>query len=152
MCAPTGHVDIVPTVLEELGVSGPAHLQGRSLTPWLNGCDPPLQPAFVEWNGINYQVHEDLKRDPLPDYLAEVTSREAGLADLADTVRCIVTADGWKFCLSSSSQHELYNLKNDPGETTNLAFRPEHTELCHELTSQIYEWQVATGGTEAGYT
>ena len=45
VCAPTGHVDIVPTVLEELGVSGPAHLQGRSLTPWLNGCDPPLQPA-----------------------------------------------------------------------------------------------------------
>ena len=105
----------------------------------------------MEWTGINYLVHEDLKRDPLPGYLAEVTTREAGLADLADAVRCIVTAEGWKFCLSPASQHELYDLNHDPGETANLAFRPEHAKRCRALAALIHEWQLATGDAEIGY-
>ena len=150
--APVGHVDIVPTVLDELGVAAPEHLQGTSLTPWLDGADPPPRPAFVEWTDINYLVHEDLKRDPLPDYLAEVTTRDAGLADLADAVRCIVTPEGWKFCLSPAGQHELYDLNDDPGETANLAFRPEHAERCRDLTARIRDWQVATGDSELDST
>ena len=149
--APVGHVDVVPTVLDELGLAAPDHLQGASLAPWLDGADPPSRPAFVEWTGINYLVHEDLKRDPLPGYLAEVTTREAGLADLADAVRCIVTAEGWKFCLSPAGQHELYDLNDDPGETANLAFRPEHAKRCRALAALIHEWQLATGDAEIGY-
>ena len=149
--APVSHVDIVPTVLDELGIARPDHLQGTSLAPWLRGANPPAPPAFVEWTGINYLVHEDLKRDPLPGYLAEVTTREAGLSDLADSVRCIVTAEGWKFCLSAAGQHELYDLNDDPGETANLAFRPEHAERCRALAALIREWQLATGDAEIGY-
>ena len=149
--APVGHVDVVPTVLDELGIAKPDHLQGTSLAPWLRGANPPAPPAFVEWTGINYLVHEDLKRDPLPGYLAEMTTREAGLADLADTARCIVTAEGWKFCLSAAGQHELYDLNDDPGETANLAFRPEHAERCRALAALIREWQFATGDAEIGY-
>ena len=59
--APVGHVDIVRTVLEELGIAPPDRLQDRSLAPWLDGADPPLRPGFLEWTGTNYLVHEDLK-------------------------------------------------------------------------------------------
>lgn len=145
--APVSHVDIVPTVLEELGVAAPDHLQGASLTPWLDGPEPAARHAFVEWTGVNYLVHEDLRRDPLPGYLAEVTTREAGLADLADTVRAVIAPDGWKFCLSAAGQHELYDLNADPGETVNLAFRPEHAERRRILTARIRDWQRAAGDT-----
>ena len=50
--APVGHVDIVPTVLDELGLSVPDYLQGTSLAPWLDGADPPPWPAFVEWTAV----------------------------------------------------------------------------------------------------
>ena len=96
--APVSHVDVAPTVLDELGIAAPSHLQGRSLTPWLDGAGPSARPAFVEWTGINYLVHDDLQRDPLPGYLARITTRAAGLADLADRVRCVIAPDGWKFC------------------------------------------------------
>ena len=58
-----------PDRARRAGRRRPEHLQGTSLTPWLDGADPPPRPAFVEWTGINYLVHEDLKRDPLPGYL-----------------------------------------------------------------------------------
>ena len=145
--APVSHVDVAPTVLDELGIAAPGHLQGRSLTPWLDGAGPPARPAFVEWTGINYLVHDDLQRDPLPGYLARITTRAAGLADLADGVRCVIAPDGWKLCLSAAGQHELYDLNGDPGETVNLAFRPEHAERCRALTARIRDWQRATGDT-----
>lgn len=149
--APVSHVDVVPTVLEELGAAAPDHLQGASLTPWL-GADPAhaeedARPAFVEWTGVNYLVHDDLQRDPLPGYLARITTRQAGLADLADTVRAVISPDGWKCCLSAAGQHELYDLDADPGETVNLAFRPEHAERRRRLAARIRDWQRATGDT-----
>ena len=37
----TGHIDLAPTVLDLLGVTVPAHMQGRSLRPLLRGGSAP---------------------------------------------------------------------------------------------------------------
>ena len=150
--APVGHVDVVPTVLDELGIAKPGPPAGH-LARTVAATAPIRRRRPRSWNGPASTIWSTrtLKRDPLPGYLAEVTTREAGLADLADTVRCIVTAEGWKFCLSAAGQHELYDLNDDPGETANLAFRPEHAERCRALAALIREWQFATGDAEIGY-
>jgi arylsulfatase A-like enzyme len=43
-----GHVDLLPTVLELLGVGAPDGLTGRSLTPLLAGRALPARPLYVE--------------------------------------------------------------------------------------------------------
>ena len=91
-----------------------------------------------------------MPRCPATSPRSEVTTREAGRADLADAARCIVTPEGWKFCLSPAGQHELYDLNDDPGETANLAFRPEQAGRCRDLTARIRDWQLATGDTGTG--
>jgi arylsulfatase A-like enzyme len=45
------NIDIVPTLLEVLGLERPAGLDGRSLVPHFDG-DPPTRPAFSETKGV----------------------------------------------------------------------------------------------------
>ena len=39
---------------------------------------------------------------------------------------------------------ELYNLQDDPWETTNLAADPAHTEQLQKMQTQLHEWQKQT--------
>ena len=142
---PVSHAHVVPTILDVLGLPRPGHLQEPSLLPHLKGEQPGPTAAFAEWTGINYVVAATLESEPLPKWLAGVTDREAGMRDLGDAVRCVVTEDGWKLCWSELRQHELYDLNRDPGELDNLAFLPESVPRFAELAAMIRRWQENTG-------
>ena len=74
-----------------------------------------------------------------------VDTREELIASLYDPVRTIITQDGWKLNHSPLGQHELYNLKEDPGETGNRAAMEEHAALIQDLRQRIQRWQTRTG-------
>ena len=42
---------------------------------------------------------------------------------------------------------ELYDLQNDPHETTNLIFEPEHKETVAKLNKRLFELLAESGGT-----
>ena len=128
---------------------GPDHLQGKSLRPLIEDTSGTATAGdvFFEWHGINALVHRDVKRDPLPEYIAEITTRERALAALADPVRSIITPDGWKMNYSTLGEHELYDLNQDPGETKNLAGEQEHWERMNDLGRRIKRWQKRTEDT-----
>lgn len=46
---PVGQVDLLPTLLDALGLQAPAGLPGRSLLPACTGADLPARDAFIEW-------------------------------------------------------------------------------------------------------
>ena len=143
--APVGHADLVATILDELGVAIPPHVQGRSLRADLDGSPPAEAVAFVSWTGVNHLAQAILEQDPLPPWMAAVTTRRQGLADLGDAVRGIVTADGWKLCLSETGAHELYDLDADPGELRNLESESAQRVRLADLTARIRTWQRDTG-------
>ena len=90
--APVSHVDLMPTVLELLGLDIPDGLQGRTLRSELSGPGEPVPPIYFE------ALNANLTR---------------GWAPLTGIV-----ADRWK--LIDLPIPELYDLEADPGETTNL--------------------------------
>ena len=145
--APVSQIDLVPTLLDLMQQEIPGHLQGRSRRPMIEDTTGTASAGdvFYEWNGINALVHGDLKRDPLPEYIAEITTRERALAALADPVRSMVSPDLWKFNCSPLGEHELYDLKRDPGETQNLAGDPKHLRRIKEMSQRIKRWQRDTG-------
>ncbi|MHC4596098.1 MAG: sulfatase family protein [Planctomycetota bacterium] len=57
------------------------------------------------------------------------------------TTRTVVTADGWKLCLSKGDKSQLFNLNKDPGETINLFDSGRHSDIIDRLTKKIHEWQ-----------
>ena len=57
----------------------------------------------------------------------------------------MITHYGWKLCLSDFDKCQLYNLREDPHETTNLFYWKRHPEVITRLTGEIHRWQAATG-------
>jgi choline-sulfatase len=85
-------VDILPTVLELLGVTVPPAVEGKSLRPALQGESLAL-PAYAE------------------SYVPLVNFHWSPLRALRH--------EGWKYI--EAPRPELYDLKRDPKETANLA-------------------------------
>ena len=59
--------------------------------------------------------------------------------------RAVISPDGWKLCLRDNDLSQLYNLNDDPFETTNLFYDPKYTDKINVLTQKIKDWQVKTG-------
>ena len=64
---------------------------------------------------------------------------------ITDSVRTVITPDGWKLNYSPRGEHELYYLSADPGEAQNLYGREENKSIIAELVGHIVQWQKRTG-------
>lgn len=110
-------LDILPTVLQLLKINSDEMLnqiRGTSLIPLIKGENLELV-AYSE-----------------TDYLFQFFKRS------------IRTPDGWKFILSlDTGTRELFNLKSDPGEQTNLI--ETEPQKAKELELQLLEWMRSTG-------
>jgi choline-sulfatase len=90
---PVRLVDVMPTVLGWLAIEGASETQGTDLGPaWKGGAQPPLLPQYTE------------------SLLSELGF---GMAPLH-----AIRKDGFKWIRAPRS--ELYDLRADPGELTNL--------------------------------
>ena len=63
--------------------------------------------------------------------------RETAFSEIAN--RIMVQTDKYKYAHYKDGSAELYNLKTDPNETTNLAKNPEQIETIHHLQSILLE-------------
>jgi len=122
------HTDVLPTVLNLMGHGVPEGLQGRSLRPLMESGDAQAgDDVLIEWNSASPEGNEP--KNPGEEVIE----------------RTIITQDGWKLVLSSCGKHILFNLDDDPGETTNLHGRSEHTPLVRDLEERIRTWQERSG-------
>ncbi len=104
-------IDVMPTILDLLDVTMPAEakqqMRGTSLAPAMRG--------------------ETVNRD----VFSETDYR------LYTFKRSIRTKDGWKFVYTMETKaKELYNLKDDPHETKNLA--ATESRLAYELEQKLF--------------
>jgi arylsulfatase A-like enzyme len=146
IAAPVSQVDLPATLLDLLGCEVPDGQQGRSLRRLLEDPQAEGDDVFIEWNGPNCGLAADVVGNvELPEHLARYCTAEEAAAAIRDPIRTIVTPGGWKFSCSPLGCHELYNLGDDPLETTNLAPRTEHKRRMAELAARLRAWQERTG-------
>lgn len=117
----TEFIDITPTILDMTGVEKMEEIQGKSLLPLLNReTTENKKYAFAEF---------------LEDNKAMVATRRwkyiftSGIRDLGQTY-----ATGYG---PSGIVHRLYDLKNDPGEMTDVSGDPSNQEILKELQKQM---------------
>lgn len=155
---PVSQIDLVPTLLDALGQPVPDHLQGNSLLPFLHGdADEPENPyVVVEQNGPDGPMI-DRRKDEWPDRgsrpqpdgrLVERTTDFATEAELRraylEPVRTVISPEGLKLNYYRDGERELYDLREDPDETENLATDESHADTVEELAGEIFDWQVRT--------
>lgn len=113
-------IDIFATSCEAAGVPAPKDIDGLSFLPTLLGKTQP-------------NAERDL-------YFVR---REGGIQYCGKTIEAFIRGD-WKLVLDSPfAPMELYNLKNDPQETTDLAAKEKKTLM--ELSAGLRK-QVQRGG------
>jgi hypothetical protein len=143
---PVSQVDLVPTLLDLMNQPIPDHLEGKSLRPRIEGtADTPPDDVFIEWNGHNNGLGDVIGRVSIPESARDLATEDEIIAAITDPVRTVITPGGCKFNYSPLGEHELYNLKDDPLETDNLATRPEMRPQMEALADRIRRWQERTG-------
>lgn len=114
--APVQTVDILPTVLDLLGIARDPRMSGRSLLPLVAGKPIAERPVIVEGRASrsiqigNYRLVERETKNPVMPFGSQ-----------------------------HERTHELYNLKNDPGERVNIA-DSEHAiavDLSQKLKAEM---------------
>ena len=132
--SPISHIDMVPTLLELMGSTSNEALAGQSLVPLLQGGKVDENYVFIEWS-LGPEAVRYIKggsRIASPEEIHRVSQ---------ERTRTVISPDGWKLCLSDVDKCQLFNLKKDPGETTNLFDSGRHRDVISRLTKRIYQWQ-----------
>jgi arylsulfatase A-like enzyme len=123
-------VDIVPTLLESLGMSIPGYVQGKSLWPLLTG--QPGQGIHRDFARSEYHdaLHRHFVRCEYHDALARPHASHANMI-----------FDG-RYKLVAYHGHdvgELYDLKQDPNEFRNLWWEPSHQDMRFALLKRCFD-------------
>ncbi len=115
---PVRHIDVLPTLLDAVGLEVPADLPGRSLLPVIAAAGGPAPGSYLEalssslnrgWAPLHGTIHEGLKYVDLP-------------------------------------LPELYDLREDPGERRNLAAtRPQDLERMRALLARLRADDLGVG-------
>jgi arylsulfatase A-like enzyme/Flp pilus assembly protein TadD len=112
-------VDIMPTVLAAVGAPVPPDVQGISLLPLVAGQRGREREFYFE----SLYAQEDMGGAPLTGLLA----------------------GGWKYF--DLPRAECYDLKNDPGEKTNLV--KSEAARAGEIKARLKEWIAKNPGQKA---
>jgi arylsulfatase A-like enzyme len=138
------NVDIVPTLLEGLGLPLPDTLQGRSLWPLLHGVrGTPRAEIFAEKTFHTYYEPMRAVRTTTHKYIAnfEISTAVDVPADVRESpIYPLMLPE-----LDRARPYvELYDLAADPWERTNLAGRPEVAATEADLRGRLRHWMQET--------
>ncbi len=114
------NLDIAPTILDLAGIPIPEEMQGKTMMPLMEGKDVPWRKDWL------YEYYEYPGFENVPPSRGVRTERHKLIHYfLVD-------------------EYELYDLKTDPDESTNLYGKPQHRELGEQLKRRMAELRRET--------
>ncbi|HHT9136334.1 MAG TPA: sulfatase family protein [Candidatus Wunengus sp. YC60] len=132
-------IDVMPTILDMLGLPVPEGLHGYSLLSFIRGKPMNnLRPVFCETILGGFQSTKEMEEIKL---------------------RCVRTKE-WKLIYTNTPGHdlnsegvnygkyELYNLSNDPKEERNIT--ENHPDVVKDLKKNLFQWIETTTSKESG--
>ena len=126
-------VDIAPTILEWIGASAPTEFDGYSLLPYLNGGIPTGERDHVF-------MELELSHPESPSTIETKLGlglREANVAMIRDNY--------WKYVhFNGGLPPLLFDLKNDPNETVNLAEMPAFQAELRRLSAKMLDHRMTS--------
>ena len=117
------NIDIAPTVLEAMGLQKPAHMDGLSFLPLGKGEKIPWREYFL----YVYYWEKNFPQSPTVFSLR------------GDRYKYITYYGLWDI-------DELYDLREDPGESNNLLYDPKFSGIAKEMEARLYEMMGELGG------
>jgi arylsulfatase A-like enzyme len=123
-------IDIAPTILEILGISSPRSFRGTSLAPLFKNRDISLDEAYSEWN----------------DKMLSVRTADYRYIYNPENFHPPIFIDDGDYNTYVIEQEELYDIKNDPLESYNIAkIKPKIALILRNKTldwKKKHSWQI----------
>jgi len=124
------NVDFAPTLLDLAGVAAPADMQGRSLRPLLAGARP------ADWRRSIYYRYYPSEYAIAPQY--GVRTERHKLVHYSGAINTDDGSGAGKSAVSRQvDEWELFDLKSDPDERTNLYSKPEAQSVIVGLKKEL---------------
>jgi len=120
----TESVDLLPTLLDWLGLDVPHEVNGHSLTPWLGGGTPAAWRDAVFWE-FDFRTPHSLAAE-----------QHFGLTPDQCTLNVIRDA-AYKYVHFTALPPLLYDLKADPHELVNLAGRADMAPVIARYAQRL---------------
>ena len=141
-------IDFTATVYELTGIEpGYTHF-GKSLIPVVSGNDEEHRDAvFCEGGRMPYEKHCSGSRSTSAgtDFLYSPRIN-LQIGDGPEHSKAVMVRTGdWKYVYRVGEKHELYNLKNDPGELNNVIDDENHGDILQKLRLRMLQFFVETG-------
>ncbi len=137
------NVDVLPTLLDYIGIEIPRAVQGRSLKNLIDGKSktPPRREAFAQYT-------PDMKRDNLSRCVVTDRYHLIRYFDQGRTVAYPVDVHPQEFanhhirCRTSGTRPfaQLFDLKNDPYELDDIGSKEENAAIVQDLSKRLLAW------------
>lgn len=141
-------VDVLPTLLDLCQVPIPFGVQGKTFGPLLRGESTRHKEAVhgeicYPWMRNLYQDADSFQKawqeaQSTPGHPLRFTAPFNVPGDYSKMLR----TRQWKYIWYGTGFEELYDLRADPREETNLATSPEHQPILSDLRLQLFRWQA----------
>ena len=138
----SSHIDLVPTLLEAVGIGIPDNLAGRSYLPLLEGRDyTENEHVFAEKTYMDLYDPRRAVRSKRYKYI-----RHFEVCTIQDARYYIVPR--WHMFKGNDwvrqATEELYDLEEDPWESSNLARDPKYAEVKEHMSKTLAQWMKDT--------
>jgi arylsulfatase A-like enzyme len=125
----TEAVDLMPTILDWLGLEAPAQCNGRSLLPFIIGRSPADWRREAHWE---YDFSDIVDLDP-----------ESALGLDSDQCSLNVIRDHrYKYVHFTALAPLFFDLEKDPAQFNNLADDPAHLPLVLAYGQKLLSWRM----------
>jgi len=138
------NIDLTPTLLEMIGIEIPRYIQGKSFYKLLTGKQyTKNEYIFTEKNF--HDVYDPIRCVRTEGYkYIRSFERIKNLPLPADIQRSIASRQLIQGANDPRPEEELYNLKKDPNELTNLIDEPTYQDIRKELSNTLLKWMKDT--------
>lgn len=128
--APASHIDLVPTIMDYMGLPIPKLLEGKSMLPQIMDSDVVINKnVYTEWT--RYEVDHD------------------GFGGIQ--MMRAATNGHYKLVINLMDKDEFYDLDKDPYEVTNLIYDKDYAEIRNGLHDDLLQHMNETRDPYRGY-
>jgi len=139
------NIDLMPTLLDFIGAEIPENVEGKSFLPVLKDTTIPFRSEiFTEKNF--HEIYDPLRsvRTKELKYIRNFEPSEY-LYQIPLDIERGLSSQGLKEKIKvKRANEELYDLKNDPYENTNLINDPAYEAVLIELRQNLVSWMKKT--------
>lgn len=151
-------VDLLPTLLDLLGLQNPGKMDGKSFVPLLRGEAKPIRDFVIK----EYNENSGGSRDPMraietkkflyifnpwsngERIMATATTGTPTYRRMAELAKTEVTLEARHKLYQFRVPEELYDIEKDPGCLNNLIHSPAHAAELNQMRATLEQWMIET--------